>query len=515
MSVKTPDSVVRSRRAGHLSFKHSIPPLYLQVPKKKTAEIVKVRTEETFSDRLKRLQSQFTAAQLLCLRMEFNYFDDNHSNSIDLNELRRIVDSMGGEHIKDDELTTMMKNIDKDKSGEVDWIEYLNMMVQLSAGEADLNVTKFMERDPVVLIVHTNKMTANYIRSMCHAAAEEANIKVNVVLASNAEDGLRFMHSLSPGRRVSLILCSFEMFPYNGTWFLDNLRKESLFLPVCYFVTENDLNSKLHRPAGSEGILHTMDLEQHELMLMIVRYCSSKKKKKRLTHRETAMKHALDDQRHEDDTVHEMKKGKRIGNGGIAYKPSKPREATPLRYVSLNRWKGTNSEISSTAVEHVLKKNGAERPRVIPVNSPRFQQPPRRPSWYNNIGADGCNSNENVRNRSSKSGKNESFSRSVLQNAGKAAALASSRVVHGLDLTAQFDRLLQNGRRGRPMARGKGSKKRIITSPREPPAEQDGGKAAVADSGSVRLEVPKLNTTLVSPRPTLADLARHTPRNKF
>ena len=73
----------------HLDFKEHILPLYLPPPKKikmNTKSITDSR--ETMKQRIHRVQSKFTAAQLLCLRMEFNAFDIDASNTIDLNELR-------------------------------------------------------------------------------------------------------------------------------------------------------------------------------------------------------------------------------------------------------------------------------------------------------------------------------------------------------------------------------------------------------------------------------------------
>ena len=206
------------------NFRKAIPPLYLAPPKNKTAEIVKVRADETLAQRLKRIQSRFSAAQLLCLRMEFNYFDANASSTIDKNELRKIVDSMGGEHIRDDDMRELMDTIDEDKSGEVDWIEYLNVMLKLNAGEADSTVAEFMKRDPIVLLVHQSKQTATYVRKLLYAAAKEAGVKVHVVQAYDAEAGLRFVNNLPPGRRISMVLCAYEMIPHHGIWFLKRLR---------------------------------------------------------------------------------------------------------------------------------------------------------------------------------------------------------------------------------------------------------------------------------------------------
>ena len=334
-------------------------------------------------------------------------------------------------------------------------------------------------------------------------------------MAPNAEKGLHFVRNLPPGRIIAMILCAYEMYPYDGTWFLKQLRKRSLLVPPCYFLTSNDINSKLHKPAGSEKIIHLLSLEQHDLLLMIVRHCASKirKPKNKLNLHKLEEKQLEDHQRQESDDVHKNKnKGKRIGNGGIAYKPSKPRDPSQFAYASLNRWKGNFSEVTPETVTRVLEQNGAEQPRVIPVNSPRFQKSQRRPSWYNK-------EHDNKRNHDlskGKSGRNRRSRRTVLQNAGATAALKSPRLVHGIDLNVHLDKLVETGRRGWQMARGKGTylpqTSSLSVDQRNEQAEDT---AKMNENRSVEFEssVPRL--TLVSPRPSIADLAQHTPRNKF
>ena len=140
---------------AHRDFASHIPPLYLPRPKDEPPQIKESHAQlgESLPQRIQRVQNQFTAAQLLCLRMEFNAFDVDSSNTIDREELRAIVDSLGGHHVTDDELVGLMDSIDEDKSGEVDWIEYLNMML-LVAGCALLGWTV---TTPSGSAVHTNK----------------------------------------------------------------------------------------------------------------------------------------------------------------------------------------------------------------------------------------------------------------------------------------------------------------------------------------------------------------------
>ena len=104
----------------------------------------------------------------------------------------------------------------------------------------------------------------------------------------------------------------------------------------------------------------------------------------------------------------------------------------------------------------------------------------------------------------------------MLQNAGATAALKSPRLVHGIDLNVHLDKLVETGRRGWQMARGKGTylpqSSSLSVDQRNEQAEDT---AKMNENRSVEFEssVPRL--TLVSPRPSIADLAQHTPRNKF
>jgi hypothetical protein len=356
----------------HLDFKEHILPLYLPPPKKikmNTKSITDSR--ETMKQRIHRVQSKFTAAQLLCLRMEFNAFDIDASNTIDLNELRSIIDSLGGKHIKNSELRKLMNTIDEDQSGEVDWIEYLDMMLALQNGSADQSVSDFLTRHPIVLLVYPDKQPARYLRTMLYKAGKEANIDIHVVQAFSAQGALTFLKQLPPGRKVSMILSSFEMYPHDGRKMYRYMKRNLFWTPPIYFLTNSYASSKLHKPEGCEKILLMLEVEQHEVMLIVIRHCSTKKKNTNLmsAHMRGLM-HAHSDIRHENDVAHRVHKKNRIGNRGIAFKPSRPRDKTNFAFVSSTRWKGAFDSVSPRVFHEVLSKCGGESPRLIPV-SPR------------------------------------------------------------------------------------------------------------------------------------------------
>ena len=86
--------------------------------------------------------------------MEFNYFDKDASSTIDLKELRKLSTD-GGDHVSDDTLANLFEAIDKDKSGYIDWMEYLSMMLHIRYD--DKSNFESLCSDPIVLVVHQSK----------------------------------------------------------------------------------------------------------------------------------------------------------------------------------------------------------------------------------------------------------------------------------------------------------------------------------------------------------------------
>ena len=358
---------------AHLAFKDHIAPLYLPPPKKIKMNTTNIfKPSETMRERVQRVQSKFSAAQLLCLRMEFNAFDADGSNTIDQMELRAIIDSLGGHHIKDAELKNLMDAIDEDSSGEVDWIEYLDMMLALRDGTADKSVADFLTRHPIVLLVHPDKQPASYLTNMLYRAAKESNIDIHVVVVHGSQEALKFLKHLPPGRKVSMMLSMYEMYPYDGAKMFKYMKRNMFWTPPLYFLTDSDVTAQLHRPGGCEKILLMLNIEQHEIMLMVIRHCATKKKpnKNLMSAHMRGLDHAHTDVRHEDDEVHRVHKKDRIGNRGIAFKPSRPRDKTLFAFASSSRWCGAFENVSPAVFTKVLGKCGGEAPQLIPV-SPR------------------------------------------------------------------------------------------------------------------------------------------------
>ena len=80
---------------------------------------------------------------------------------------------------------------------------------------------------------------------------------------------------------------------------------------------------------------------------MIIRHCGIKKKSKFSTEliqsnaHARALQHAHATKKHETDVSHRVHQNQRIGNGGVAFKPSRPREKTSFAFATHSRWNGT------------------------------------------------------------------------------------------------------------------------------------------------------------------------------
>lgn len=59
-------------------------------------------------------------------KVTFHKFDTNHNGAIDIRELRAIMKSMRV-MLNDEELSQIMKEVDTDGSGEIDWEEFLEV----------------------------------------------------------------------------------------------------------------------------------------------------------------------------------------------------------------------------------------------------------------------------------------------------------------------------------------------------------------------------------------------------
>ena len=60
-------------------------------------------------------------------RDAFNIFDVDHSGTISVSELRKVLRAMGKE-MSNEQVLEMMREVDKDGNNEIDFIEFVNLM---------------------------------------------------------------------------------------------------------------------------------------------------------------------------------------------------------------------------------------------------------------------------------------------------------------------------------------------------------------------------------------------------
>ena len=68
-----------------------------------------------------------TEAEVEEIREAFNYFDQDNSGTIDVNELKQAMQELGFE-AKNQTVYRMIQDLDKDGSGQIDFDEFLDMM---------------------------------------------------------------------------------------------------------------------------------------------------------------------------------------------------------------------------------------------------------------------------------------------------------------------------------------------------------------------------------------------------
>lgn len=70
----------------------------------------------------------YSPEQITEMLNAFKGFDTDSSGSIDAAELKNAITSMGHADVTDDQVQAMLKSVDKNQDGTVDWIEFLDMM---------------------------------------------------------------------------------------------------------------------------------------------------------------------------------------------------------------------------------------------------------------------------------------------------------------------------------------------------------------------------------------------------
>ena len=70
----------------------------------------------------------FSTEQVTEMVNSFKSYDANQNGNIDAAEFKNALKGMGHDSISDEEVAAMLKRVDKNEDGTIDWLEFLDMM---------------------------------------------------------------------------------------------------------------------------------------------------------------------------------------------------------------------------------------------------------------------------------------------------------------------------------------------------------------------------------------------------
>jgi len=134
--------------------------------------------------------SKLNDQELDCLKEAFSLFDADHDGEITINELGRVMRNHGL-NPTDDELRDMIRNVDKNSNGAIDFNEFIEMMLRRDSKieEDVLHAFRVFDRDGDGLIsAEELKLTMNNlgepltdheVKSMIEAADIDGDGRIN------------------------------------------------------------------------------------------------------------------------------------------------------------------------------------------------------------------------------------------------------------------------------------------------------------------------------------------------
>ena len=83
------------------------------------------------------MQGWFGPVKLEDFKTQFGMFDDNGDGTVDGNELRAVLRALGTE-LSHDQVAELIETIDSDKSGVIEFPEFVTLMRKIERGEVDV-----------------------------------------------------------------------------------------------------------------------------------------------------------------------------------------------------------------------------------------------------------------------------------------------------------------------------------------------------------------------------------------
>eukprot|EP01065_Artemidia_motanka_P027447 TRINITY_DN32650_c0_g1_i1.p1 TRINITY_DN32650_c0_g1~~TRINITY_DN32650_c0_g1_i1.p1 ORF type:complete len:282 (+),score=95.94 TRINITY_DN32650_c0_g1_i1:79-846(+) len=136
-------------------------------------------------------KKSLTNGQIEGLRECFNHFDKDGSGSIDVSELREVFRAFGQE-MTEAELDNMMKDVDDDGSGEIEFEEFLMLMVntfgEIASTEREVR-ERFQQAERKPGLLHTGDLK-EIMADLCGEYLPQEEIDQIVRQLDTRDDGL-------------------------------------------------------------------------------------------------------------------------------------------------------------------------------------------------------------------------------------------------------------------------------------------------------------------------------------
>ena len=167
-----------------------------------------------------------------------------------------------------------MSEIDNDASGEIDWMEYLELMVSLKNGTECNTVRNLLARPPIILIVDRNKMARARVIALFKSQIKEAELSLGEMSkelspefleSSSGRDAIAKYESLPPGRRIAIMLVNHELMDsMSGLQLLQDLSRRVILPPPAFLFIPKGRVPRGHKPEQIKEVLDLFSFDEKE-----------------------------------------------------------------------------------------------------------------------------------------------------------------------------------------------------------------------------------------------------------
>ncbi len=320
------------------------------------------------------LQKHFTSTELVALRYEFNKFDADNSNSIDKHELAKVVQHLGAE-LTEEQIHGLMLEIDEDDSGEIDWEEYLELMIKLrtGAGIEQGAVSGLLSRPPLIVVVEAELGQRKYLCKLLRQVKMPRHLipqgHVEVVDFKSAELAMEYISDMPPSRRCAL--CVLDTHGILANKFCAALSAECLVPPpVVFFAMSKNQGDPM--PHIVKRTVLKEQFDERTALQLVESFCIPDD-----VHDHTEGPTTKSGHLRKNGLIGGRGRrghGRSHGHKGGSYRKGanitvKPRLVRPKNCFAKTRWKGALSALSPRALAQLsVVGTGGEQPKVFHVS---------------------------------------------------------------------------------------------------------------------------------------------------